>query len=146
MGVRKDPPYHPSVLIDPPLWQSYFHKEELSFQEGNALMDAGRGGCLGLIVGELLHAAKSEGKIRVLQDLTRVFPIPPESPEPWVHATHLAFQLRQRGKKICLREGYLAHMAQTHGVLLYTRNKALRRAQRTIGGKLKFYPDRRISE
>jgi hypothetical protein len=37
-------------------------------------------------------------------------------------------------------------MAQTHGALLYTSNKALRQAQKALAGKLKFYPDRRKTE
>jgi len=146
MNDRKAPLPHPSVLIDTPIWQSYLHREERTFQEVNALMDAGRVCCLGLIVGELLDAAGSEEEIKILQDFTRVFPMLPESPEAWVQAARLAFQLRQRGKKISLREGYLATMALTHGVLLYTPNKALRQAQKALAGKLKFYPDRRRSK
>jgi predicted nucleic acid-binding protein len=146
MSDRKVPRPHPSVLIDTPIWRSYLLKEERTFQEVNALMDAGRVCGLGLIVGELLDAAESEKEVKILQDFTRVFPMLPESPEAWVQAARLAFQLRQRGKKISLREGYLAYMAQIHGVLLYTPNKALRQAQKALAGKLKFYPDRRKSE
>jgi len=146
MKTRKDPPHRPPVLIDTPIWRSYFLKEERTFREVNALMDAGRVCCLDLIVGELLGAADTEEEIKVLRDLTRVFPLLKESPGAWVEAARLAFRLRQRGKALSLRDAYLAFMAQTHGVLLYTPNQPLRQAQRTLGLRLNFFPFRRSPE
>jgi predicted nucleic acid-binding protein len=63
-----------------------------------------------------------------------------------MEAARLAFRLRRRGKDLSLRDGYLACMAQAHGVLLYTPSQELRRAQKVLALKLKFYPDRRTSE
>ena len=146
MKTRKDPPPRPSVLIDTPIWRKYFLKEQRTFREVNALMDAGRICCLDLIVGELLGAADKEEEIKVLQAFTRVFPLLQESPGAWVEAARLAFRLRQRGKGLSLRDAYVAFMAQTHGVLLYTPNRALRQAQRALALKLKFFPPRRRSE
>ena len=143
MRARKEPPFLPSVLIDTPVWRSYFLKEERTFREVNALMDAGRVCCLGLIVGELLNTAESEEQIKVLQDLTRVFPVLREPPEAWMEGARLALRLRRRGKDLSLREGYLACMAQAHGVMLYTPSQELRRAQKILALELKFYPHRR---
>ena len=146
MKTRKDPPPCPPVLVDTPVWRSYFLKEERIFRAVNALMDTGRVCCLDLIVGELLGAADTEEEIKVLRDFTRVFPLLKESPGAWVEAARLAFQLRQRGKTLSLRDAYLAFMAQTHGVLLYTPNQTLRQAQRTLALKLNFFPFRRSSK
>lgn len=109
-------------------------------------MDAGRICCLDLVVAELLATAKTEQEIKVLGDFTRVFPILWEPPRAWLEAAHLVFQLRQRKKALSLRDGYLAVMAQSHQVLLYSTNKLLRKAQRSLELKLEFYPDRRNSD
>jgi len=136
----------PSVLIDTPVWQDYFQKEERTFQEVNGLMDSGRVCCLDLIVAELFHAAASEEEMKVLQDFTRIFPVLREPPGTWLEAARLAFKLRQRGKKLPLRDCYVAIMAQSHGVPLYTTNKSLRGAQSAMEIGLEFFPERRISE
>jgi predicted nucleic acid-binding protein len=146
MKARGERPSPRPVLIDSPIWQSYFQKEERIFQEVNTLMDAGRICCLDLVVAELLATAKTEQEIKVLGDFTRVFPILWEPPRAWLEAAHLVFQLRQRKKALSLRDGYLAVMAQSHQVLLYSTNKLLRKAQRSLELKLEFYPDRRNSD
>ncbi len=109
-------------------------------------MDAGRVCCLDLIVGELLEAAGTEEEIKILQDLTRVFPILRESPGAWVEAARMVFRLRGRGKVLSLRDAYVAFMAQKHGVLLYTSNRVLRQAHGGQGLKLKFFPFKRSPE
>jgi predicted nucleic acid-binding protein len=146
MKTRKDPPPPLPVLIDTPIWRSYFLRTERTFREVNALMDAGRICCLDLIVGELLGAADTEEEIKVLRDLTRVFPLLQDPPGAWVEAARLAFRLRQRGKALSLRDAYLAFMAQAHGVLLYTDNQKVRQAQKALALKLKFFPPKRSSE
>ncbi len=144
---RRDKSPTPSpVLIDTPVWQDYFQKEERTFQELNVLMDTGRVCCLDLIVAELFYAAETEEEMKVLQDFTRIFPVLREAPGAWVEAARLAFKLRQRGKKLPLRDCFVAFMAQSHGVLLYTTNKSLRRARRAMEIGLEFFPERRISE
>jgi predicted nucleic acid-binding protein len=109
-------------------------------------MDTGRVCCLDLIVAELFYAGETEEEMKVLQDFTRIFPVLRESPGDWVEAARLAFKLRQRGKKLPLRDCYVAFMAQSHGVFLYTTNQSLRRARRTMEIGLEFFPERRISE
>jgi predicted nucleic acid-binding protein len=136
---------HP-VLIDTPVWRKYFLKQGRIFRDLNALMDEGLVCCLDLIVGELLYSAESEEEMKVLQDFTRVFPVLREFPGAWVEAARLAFQLRQRGKEMSLRDCYMAIMAQSHGVLLYTPNKMLRQARRVMTLQLDFFPGRRTSE
>ena len=134
-----------SVLIDTPIWQDYFQKEEWTFQEVNALMDTGRVCCLDLIVAELFYAGEPEKEMKVLQDFTRIFPVLRESPG-LVEAARLAFKLRQRGKKLPLRDCYVAFMAQSHGFFLYTTNQSLRQARRAMEIGLEFFAERRISE
>ncbi|HYB20964.1 MAG TPA: PIN domain-containing protein [Thermodesulfobacteriota bacterium] len=146
MKRREKNPAPSYVLVDTSVWQDYFQKEERTFEEVNALMDTGRVCCLDLIAGELFYAARTEEEMKVLQDFTRIFPVLRESPGAWMEAARLAFQLRQRGKKLPLRDCYVAIMAQAHGALLYTTNKSLRRARRAMEIGLEFFRERRISE
>jgi predicted nucleic acid-binding protein len=134
---KKGRPLRP-VLIDTPVWQDYFRKEERTFGEVNILMDAGRVCCLELIVAELLDSAEAEGEIKVFQDFIRIFPILQEKPGTgaWVEAARLAFKLRQKGAKLSLRDCYMSVMAKSHGVLLLTTNQEIFKARRAIGLKL----------
>ena len=79
------------VLIDTPVWQAYFRKEEKTFRTVNGLMDAGRVCCLDLVVGELLSTAATPKEMKVLEDLTRIFPIVRETPGAWEEAARLSF-------------------------------------------------------
>ncbi len=131
------------VLVDTPVWQEYFQKEDRTFRDLNGLMDAGRVCCLDLIVAELLYAAETEEEMRVLQDFTQVFPVLRESPGVWMDAARLAFELRQKKRKLSLRDAYVAVMAESHGALLYSPNKSFRQARKAMGLKIGFFPDRR---
>ncbi len=126
------------VLIDTPVWQDYFRKEEPTYREVNLLMDAGRACCLGFIVAELLYNSETEEETKVFRDFMRIFPILQERSglEAWVDAAHLAFRLRRRGKILSLRDCYIAVMAKSNEVLLYTKNSELSQARRMIGLKL----------
>jgi predicted nucleic acid-binding protein len=128
----------PPVLIDTPVWQDYFRKEERTFQKVNVLMDSGRICCLDFIVAELLHSAEAEEELKVFQDFTRIFPILQEKPGTgtWVEAARLAFKLRQKGVKLSLRDCYISVMAKGHGVLLFTTNQGIYQVRRAIGLKL----------
>jgi len=132
-----------SVLIDTPVWKDYFRKQEQTFATVNGLMDDGRICCLDLVVAELLQTAKSQKERKVFQDFTRVFPILQEPLAAWQEAAVLSCKLRQKGGPISLRDCYVALMARIHGVLLYTTNKALHRAQEGIG--IAFFPERTAS-
>jgi hypothetical protein len=126
------------VLIDTPIWQDYFRKEEHTFQQVNILMDAGQACCLGFIVAELLYNAETKEETKVFRDFMRIFPILQEKPgmEAWVEASLLAFRLRRKGEKLSLRDGYIAVMAKSHEVLLYTTNLELQKVSRAIGLRL----------
>lgn len=132
------------VLIDTPVWQDYFRKQEKTFREVNALMDAGRICCLDLIVAELLHTAQTKEELKIFQDLTRIFPLLPEKPGSWVEAARLAFKVRKKGKILPLRDCYLAVLARSHRVLLFTTNKKMRQAGKALG--LQFFTKRRPAE
>lgn len=131
------------VLIDTPVWQDYFRKEERTFREVNALMDAGRVCCLEMVVAELLQTAETEKELKIFQDFARIFPLLREPPSSWVEAARLSFKLRRKGRGLPLRDCYVAVLARTHRVLLYTTNKALHRAQKAVAIGLDFFPKRK---
>lgn len=132
------------VLIDTPVWQDYFRKERRTFREINALMDAGRVCSLDIVVAELLLTAKTEREIKIFRDFTRIFPVLREPPSAWVEAAFLASKVRRQRKRLSLRDCYVAVLARTHGVALYTTNKALRRIQKAMNLGLKFYSPEKV--
>ena len=131
------------VLIDTPVWQDYFRKEPHTFQEVNALMDAGRVCCAHLIVAELLQAAETEGEMKIIQDFTRIFPLLTEPSSTWLEAARLSFKLRRKGQPWPLRDCYIGVLAQKNRVLLYTTNKTLLQAQKGSTMGVKFFPNRK---
>jgi predicted nucleic acid-binding protein len=138
---KKNHPLVP-VLIDTPVWQDYFRKEEQTFREVNALMDAGRVCCLDMVVGELLETAATEKERKIFQDFTRIFPLLREPSGSWVEAARLSFKLRRKGTELSLRDCYVAVLARAHRVLLYTTNQAMLRAQKAVDIGLHFFPKR----
>jgi hypothetical protein len=110
------------VLIDTSLWREYFRKEEKVFSRINALLDSGRVCSLSFIIGELVaEAATEEGK-KACQDFHRIFPILPEPEKAWIEAAVWIRKKQKGGPKVPLRDAYVAWMAKTHGVQLWTRN------------------------
>jgi len=126
----------PPVLIDTPIWLNYFRKNDHIFQEVNALMDAGRVCSISLIIAELLHTAQDKEKLQIFQDFTRIFPILQEKEGLWVEAALLTYELRDKKKRLSLRDAYLALMAVHHGVILYTNNKTFLKIPKSFGLKL----------
>ncbi len=131
------------VLIDTPVWQYYFQKEPHTFQEVNALMDAGRVCCSDLMVAELLQTAETEEEMKIIQDFTRIFPLLKEPPGAWVEAARLSFKLRRKGKPLPLRDCYVLVLARGNRVLLYTTNKVFSQAQKVMTIGLKLFPHRK---
>ncbi len=134
------------VLIDTPIWQAYFRKEEKTFRAVNTLMDAGRVCCLDLVVGELLSIAGTPQEMKVLEDLTRIFPVLQEIPAAWEKAARLSCKLRKKGKALSLRDCYVAVMAESHRSLLYTTNKSLHRAGKALPSSFKFFSKGRAAQ
>ena len=112
----------PLVLIDTSLWRDYFHREEKVFPRINALMDAGRVCSLRFIIGELVAEAATEEEKKACQDFHRIFPVLPEPENAWIQAAAWIRKMQKQGPKVALRDAYVAWMAKTHGVQLWTRN------------------------
>ena len=112
----------PLVLIDTSLWRDYFHREEKVFPRINALMDAGRVCSLRFIIGELVAEAATEEEKKACQDFHRIFPVLAEPENAWIQAAAWVRKMQKQGQKVALRDAYVAWMAKTHGVQLWTRN------------------------
>ena len=122
MTAGEKKPSEPLVLIDTSLWREYFRKEEKVFPRINALMDAGRVCTLNFIIGELVAEAATEEEKKACQDFHRIFPVLPEPENAWIQAAAWIRKMQKQGQKLALRDAYVAWMAKTHGVQLWTRN------------------------
>jgi predicted nucleic acid-binding protein len=133
-------PSNPSILVDTPVWRNYFRLDRRTYEIINRLMDGGRICCLDLGVGELLMSARNSKEMKVFQDFTQVFPVLQEPPGAWVEAARLFFQVRRKFPRLSLRDCYIAVVAKTNQVQLYTTNQQLKRLGRSFG--IPIYSDR----
>jgi len=122
MAVGEKKRSDPLVLIDTSLWREYFRRAEKIFPRINALMDAGQVCSLSFIIGELVAEAATEEEKKACQDFRRIFPILQEPEDAWIQAAAWVRKMQKRGQKVALRDAYVAWMAKTHGVQLWTRN------------------------
>jgi predicted nucleic acid-binding protein len=136
----------PAVLIDTPLWKEYFHREEKVFQQINGLMDGGRVCSLDLIIGELVAGAANQEEKKAFRDFARIFPILREPEGAWTQAAEWARKLQKKGQKPGLRDAYIAFMAMTHDVLLWTRNPVWQSFRRPHPLGLKFFCEQGVQE
>jgi predicted nucleic acid-binding protein len=146
MTVGDKQPSAPAVLIDTPLWKEYFHREKRVFPLVNALMDAGRVCSLSLIIAELVAEAATEEERKVCQDFHRIFPILPEPEEAWIQAAAWVRNLQKRGRKVALRDAYVAWMAKIHGAKLWTRNPVLSSLGRGSASGLKIFVEQGVQK
>lgn len=133
----------PPVLIDTPVWQAYFRKEEAVFARVNALMDGGRVCSLAFIVAELVAEASTEEEIKAFRGFPRIFPILREPENAWIEAAARVASLKKRGAEISLRDAYVAWSAKKHGVPLWTRSPVFSPSGKTLLPGLKKYAERR---
>lgn len=96
------------VLVDTSVWIEFFRKHEPYHSIVTRLIDEDQLFCCGIILAELMQGAKSDKELAVLDDFPRVFPFIPESPQLWISAGKLAFQLRRKGVTIGLSDCYIA--------------------------------------
>jgi predicted nucleic acid-binding protein len=96
------------VLVDTSVWIEFFRKHEPYHSIVTRLIDDEQIFCCGIILAELMQGAKSDKELAVLDDFPRVFPFITETPELWVTAGRLAFQLRRKGVTIGLSDCYIA--------------------------------------
>ena len=122
MAVGEKKRSDPLVLIDTSLWREYFRRAEKIFPRINALMDAGQVCSLSFIIGELVAEAATEAEKKACQDFRRIFPVLQEPEDAWIQAAAWVRKMQKRGQKVALRDAYVAWMAKTHGVQLWTRN------------------------
>ncbi len=128
-----------AVLIDTPIWEEYFLREERVFQQINKLMDASRVCSLDLIIAELVEGAASGEQIKAFLDFVRIFSILDEPSGVWTQAAEWARNLQRRGKRLSLRNAYVAFMAKTHGVLLWTGGPILSSLKKASAPGVKFF-------
>jgi predicted nucleic acid-binding protein len=136
----------PAVLIDTLLWREYFRREEKVFATVNGLMDAGRVCSLGLIIAELVAEAATEQESKACRDFHRIFPVLKEPENAWIEAAAWVRKLRKRGRRVALRDAYVAWMAKTHGVRLWTRDPVFLPAGKASVPGLKIFVDQGVQK
>ena len=121
-----------SVLIDTSIWIDYFRGKGEVYKQVNELIDSDRVCSLGLVIAELIQGAKTEKEIRVLKDMTAVFPRLTEDSHSWENAGILSFRLKKAGKGIGLADCYIATIAKENDAIIYTLDEHFKEMQNHI--------------
>ncbi|MDO3378279.1 type II toxin-antitoxin system VapC family toxin [Geoalkalibacter halelectricus] len=108
------------VLIDTSVWIAFFRKNEPYHSLVSQWMDDDQVVCCGFILAELIQGAKSDKELAVLEDFLQVFPFIPESPELWVAAGKLSYQLRRKGVTVGLSDCLIAVAAASDNAQVAT--------------------------
>ncbi len=108
------------VLVDTSVWIEFFRTREPYYSSVSELMERDRVCCIGVILAELMLGAKSEKELATIREFLHVFDFLPESAELWASAGELSFALGRKGKSAGLSDYYIASVAQSAGVRLFT--------------------------
>ncbi len=130
------------VLVDTSVWIEFFRKNEPWYSAVSDLMEREEVCCIGIVLAELMQGAKSEKELGTIREFLHVFDFLPEAGELWASAGELAFTLRRKGKAAGLSDCYIAAVAQSAGVRLFTLDKHFIAIGKETGLKL-FEPVKR---
>lgn len=112
-----------NILIDTSAWIEFFRKKDPYYKVILELIDNRRVCCVGIVLAELLHGAKSQKEVAVLKEFMHVFDFFPESTEMWKKAGELSYLLRQKGKTIGLSDCYISVTTISNNAQLLTLDK-----------------------
>jgi predicted nucleic acid-binding protein len=124
------------VLVDTSVWIEFFRKKEPYYSAVSDLMEREKVCCIGIVLAELLQGAKSEKELGTIRDFLHVFDFLPEASEKWASAGELSCALRRKGKSAGLSDCYIASIAQSAEVRLFTLDKHFIAIGKQIGLEL----------
>ncbi|MGI8784445.1 MAG: type II toxin-antitoxin system VapC family toxin [Acidobacteriota bacterium] len=111
------------VLVDTSVWIEFFRRRDPHFSAVSRLVNDGAVSVIPLIVAELIQGARSRKEIHELKELLAVFPLLEESPDSWIQAGELAFQLKGKGLHPGLADCFITVLGTRHSVRLFTLDK-----------------------
>ena len=100
------------VLIDTSIWIEFFNKD--STQPGDLLKEMlleGRATTAGIILAELLQAARIEKEFEAILSIVSAVPVLEANLETWVQAGRISFGLRRKGITIPVTDVVIGALA-----------------------------------
>lgn len=109
------------ILIDTSIWIDYFKNKSSGIAEKVEEMLTGDEVYVPkIVIAELIHGAKSEREVSVIEEFVDAFHIVDQGADIWIKAGKLSFSLKKKGKNINLSDCYIAVIAQEHGCHIFT--------------------------
>jgi predicted nucleic acid-binding protein len=130
------------VLVDTSVWIEFFRRREPYYSSVSKLMDHEKVCCIGIVLAELMQGAKSEKELGTIRDFLHVFDFLTGPAELWAGAGELSFALRRKGKSAGLSDCYIAAVARSAGVRIFTLDKHFIAIRKETGIEL-FEPVKR---
>ena len=111
------------VLVDTSVWIDFFRKKEPAYSIVSKLLPENRIVSIGIIIAELMQGAKSEKEVTVIKDFVHIFDFLPETPQLWVQAGELSFNIRRVGKTVGLSDCFIAVITKHYNASLLSLDK-----------------------
>lgn len=122
-------------LLDSSVWIEFLRGAgHAGRTRADALLDARQARLSWVVVGELMHGARSAEEQQTIADLISTVPFLRERPDLWAEAGRAANRLRKAGRSVGLADCYLGVLARESSAVLLTRDRDFE----AIGAELKI--------
>lgn len=116
------------VIVDTSVWVEFLRRNGSPEHLGiDRLLQQGQVVMVGPVLTEVLQGARSSAEFERLRYLLVSLRYAQETPETWIRAGDIAYQLRQQGLSLALIDLLIATLALQHDYQLYTLDEHFQR-------------------
>jgi len=109
------------VLIDTSVWIDYFKGKDGRFSgRVDEVLSSSDIYVPKVVIAELIHGAKSEREVSVIEEFTGAFNIVDQTEDTWAKAGRLSFSMKTKGATVNLVDCYIAVMAHENDCRLFS--------------------------
>lgn len=121
------------VLIDTSIWIDYFRggNEEI-LKKTDQLLSYASVYVPKVVMAELIHGAKSEKEVAVIESFVEAFNIIDQTENTWIKAGTLSFSMKRRGVYVNLVDCYIAVLAEEYHCKIFSLDEHFKEIKRFL--------------
>ncbi len=121
------------VLIDTSIWIDYFRggNEEI-LKKTDQLLSYASVYVPKVVMAELIHGAKSEKEVAVIESFVEAFNIIDQTENTWIKAGRLSFSMKRRGVHVNLVDCYIAVLAEEYHCKIFSLDEHFKEIKRFL--------------
>ena len=109
------------VLIDTSVWKNYFKDGDRKFAEKvDEVLSFSDVYVPKVVLAELIHGAKSEMEISVIEEFVGAFKIIDQTEDTWLKAGRLSFSMKKKGITVNIVDCYIAVIANENNCMIFS--------------------------